>query len=829
MNESWRDRWRRRSLIAVAVGLSAIALSLVGFPQQEVPQEVKLTLTNDLTLKREAEPVTCGVPLARGFVRKAEQVSLIRSDGRPVPCQVLVTNAYKDGSPRWVLLDFQADLTPTSTVAYSLLPRKPRRVTSSLSYKKEGDYAEIDTGAARFRINIKNFRLFESIKVAGVELVNPLGGGAFLEEGGGGGLRAGHSVTKAEFEDGGTMRVALAVHGQVRPGKPLPLAEYVCRMYFYAGKSEVRIFFALRNPAAHNHPGNNWDLGAGGSVFMEDFSLILPLAGKTQWVSRVGTKFSKPALASATKLYQDSSGGENWDSANHIDSKYRVPTSFRGYRVYRGKKQIDQGYRASGWLHARSRMGSVAVSVRELWQNFPKSLEFTEGKIRIELWPGEFTGVHELLGGEQKTHEMLFLFHDSRASDQEISRRMAAFHRPLYPMPDPKAIYATRTFWPTAPIDRRNYTMLEQTCDSFVYTVGRRGESVITKWEQIDEYGWRHFGDTFADNEGSSPRMARDHPEHHFGRQPISHYGNEYDVCYGVMLQGLRRADPNWMWLADVLCRHYADICIYHTDADRARPYAHGPFTHTTHATAAFRSTHRMYPSEGRKYGITYHSGGPNAGHCYVASLAQHYYLTGNRISRDAFLEVAGWSINSPWFTRRDAHMRDKRGIGNLLMTHVYAYQMTGDRKYYDAAMSMVDLAQHPFAGLGATLFAKAAGRFLDLKTERDEFDSDYRKVRDTMLRFGDLYLNLSSDRPNRSLEQTCFYVEVLSTCYLHSPEEHPNRAKYYDRAKSLMDRAQNRWPGTYTSTKTLIMCFANTGAFFKAKHVHDLEGHVAR
>ena len=236
-----------------------------------------------------------------------------------------------------------------------------------------------------------------------------------------------------------------------------------------------------------------------------------------------------------------------------------------------------------------------------------------------------------------------------------------------------------------------------------------------------------------------------------------------------------------------------------------------------------------MYPSEGRKYRITYHSGGPNAGHCYVASLAQHYYLTGNRISRGAFLEVAGWSINSPWFTRRDAHMRDKRGIGNLLMTHVYAYQMTGDRKYYDAAMSMVDLAQRPFSGLGATLFVKAAGRFLDLKTERGEFDSDYRKVRDTMLRFGYFYLNLSSDRPNRSLEQTCFYVEVLSTCYLHSPLEHPNRAEYYDRAKSLMDRAQTRWPGTYTSTKTLIMCFANTGAFFKAKHVHDQGGHVGR
>ena len=37
-----------------------------------------------------------------------------------------------------------------------------------------------------------------------------------------------------------------------------------------------------------------------------------------------------------------------------------------------------------------------------------------------------------------------------------------------------------------------------------------------------------------------------------------------------VMLQGLRRGEPRWIWLADVMSRHYADICIYHTDVDAA-------------------------------------------------------------------------------------------------------------------------------------------------------------------------------------------------------------------------------------------------------------------
>jgi hypothetical protein len=384
-------------------------------------------------------------------------------------------------------------------------------------------------------------------------------------------------------------------------------------------------------------------------------------------------------------------------------------------------------------------------------------------------------------------------------------------------MPDPEAVLATRTFWPTAPLNRKRYEKLEETCDTFVYPSGGRPETVQTKWEQIDEFGWRHFGDTFADNESAPAQAVRDHLEHHFGRQPISHFGNEYDVIYGVMLQGLRRADPAWMWMADVMARHYADICVYHTDVDDSKAYAHGPFTHTTHDTAAYRSTHRMYPIEGKVYRLQYGAGGgPNAGHTYIASLSQHYYLTGDRVSREAFLEVADWSVHSPWFT--GPMMGDKRGIGNFLMTHVYAYQRTGERKYYDATMTAVGWAAEPFSGLGGTLFVNGAGRFLDMKVEREEIDQDYRTVRDKMLAFGDLYLTLPPESWQRFLEQRCFHAQVLFTCYLHAPEGHPNREAYYAKGKQIME--EGRFPGRYMPTKSLIMCFGNTGAYLLAEHL---------
>jgi len=176
---------------------------------------------------------------------------------------------------------------------------------------------------------------------------------------------------------------------------------------------------------------------------------------------------------------------------------------------------------------------------------------------------------------------------------------------------------------------------------------------------------------------------------------------------------------------------------------------------------------------------------------------------------------VADWTVHSPWFTQM--MMGDPRGLGNFLMTHVYAYQLTQDPKYYDAALRMIDFVKEPFEGLGATLFVKAVGRFLDLKWENGEIDQDYQKALEKMLLFGDLYLTLPDDQPRRYLEQTCFYAEILFTCYLHAPPDHPRRERYFARGKALMDQAQERWPGRYCPTKTLIMCFGNTGAYFRA------------
>ena len=56
------------------------------------------------------EPVTCGIPLAHGQVRDAATLTVVDAAGKPVPAQIDVVGTFRDGTPRWVRLDFAADL-----------------------------------------------------------------------------------------------------------------------------------------------------------------------------------------------------------------------------------------------------------------------------------------------------------------------------------------------------------------------------------------------------------------------------------------------------------------------------------------------------------------------------------------------------------------------------------------------------------------------------------------------------------------------------------------------------------------------------------------------
>ena len=114
------------SVVRQWIMLTVVGLSLAGvlWHGRAIARD---TPTQDLAITvREAagiagqRPVTGGVPFPIAAVPKGSEFLLLDEAGKPAPCQTSVLARWKDGSARWVLLDFQASPSAEGLSKYVL-------------------------------------------------------------------------------------------------------------------------------------------------------------------------------------------------------------------------------------------------------------------------------------------------------------------------------------------------------------------------------------------------------------------------------------------------------------------------------------------------------------------------------------------------------------------------------------------------------------------------------------------------------------------------------------------------------------------------------------
>src|SRR5262249_34956083 len=155
-------------------------------------------------------------------------------------------------------------------------------------------------------------------------------------------------------------------------------------------------------------------------------------------------------------------------------------------------------------------------------------------------------------GGEQKTHE----FHVAFGHDTVTDVPLDWCRTPLLASVDPDACSRSGAVPYLIPAS-------QDPDEGYLSLVGAAlgPDGLLSRREVIDEYGWRNFGDVYADHE--SAFQSPDAPL-------VSHYNNQYDLIFGFGCQFLRTADARFHQLMTELASHVVDIDIYHTDRDKA-------------------------------------------------------------------------------------------------------------------------------------------------------------------------------------------------------------------------------------------------------------------
>jgi hypothetical protein len=682
--------------------------------------------------------VTTGVPWRRGRVADVSRIGLEDEDGLPHPVQACALDHWPDGSIRWLLVDFQTSAGHRQPRPYRVVVSDAIPVLSDtpVSVQETPGGIEVSVGGTTIGIVRGGSFPMSSVVCAGRPLVDTRSPGFGIRHGG----RLTHwTVADVTVLASGPLRAELLVQAAPAADSTLPM-HLTARVQVFAGAATVQCDVTLHNPRRALHSGGQWPLGDPGSLLFESASVRWQLMAPVTTVRcSIDGHTTHEAVALPFELLQASSGGDHWNSRTHVNRDGRVPLPFRGYRLRAGDIERS-GDRASPCVTVGGAAGTICVTVPEFWQAFPSGMSVRGSSLELDLFPAGAGDLHELQGGERTTRTFFASFGEDSVTAPPSSWCSA----PIRYVPSPAYVSATEVLPCIELVD----AALHPDYLTLVASALDPTHGFAAKIESADEYGWRHFGDLPADHE--SAFQPAGHPF-------VSHYNNQYDAIAGFGLHFLRTGDPRWWSLMDALARHVRDIDVYHTSQDKAA-YNGGLFWHTNHYVDAGTSTHRTYPKGGSS------GGGPSAEHNYNFGLMLHYFLTGDRTSRDTAVQLGQWVIDMDdgsrtpfrWLSRAStglasftaSHHHPGRGAGHSIVACLTAHRLTGDRKYLDKAESLIARSVHPDEGIpllyvesiethwSYTAFLQALGLYLEDKIVLGQLDGAFRHAQRSLLAF---------------------------------------------------------------------------------------------
>ena len=789
-------------------------------------------------------PVQFGVPLPKGKYYLSSELILETRDKNNLPCEIIATCFWPDKSIKWCLAKSTVDLSSNQELFLSIsknLSIQPTVSNITPCLTESNGSIEIKTKNCVFSLDTDQFGLLRKVVSNNIDLacdgycnLNTTEGENFRPAIRDYGFR--HSIANETVQS-----VTVQFRGDFIHQSGSSFARFETSMEFFIDTDTMKCSFSIHNPKTAIHSSGLWDLGDPNSLIFSSLDLGFRITNidTTKWKAEPDDSWNSTQNQPLI-IYQESSGGKNWNSPNHVDRTNTVPLTLNGYECRSQSSVIHSGRRASPVILINTGTRQLSASIRNFWQNCPKSLAVEDDRINIGLFPRQFTSGYELQPGEKKTHTFYFDFSMDGSIDDHLDASVEISLNPLW-------VEETGVFpyFSANTIDDTLYRIIQQ---------GLTGENnFYAKREVIDEYGWRNFGDLYADHETDG----------YEGKEPfISHYNNQYDPIYGFLRQFALSGKVEWFDLADDLAHHLMDIDIYHTSYDKEE-YNKGMFWHTDHYLQAKTSSHRSYSKFQPSNAYIDHAGGggPGGQHCYTSGLLYHYLMTGNAGSRSAVIELTDWvtCVYEGSGTLFDVLLAIKnrnridlknittgkypldRGTGNYINALLDKYALTQERSILHQIEHIIQNTVHPSDDVTArdlnnaevswyyTVFFQSLCRFLQTKEELPSLDEAFYYARDSLLHYADWmaeneypYLTKPEilEFPNHTwTAQDLRKVNILIFANYYSPDSSSIYSRKLEEIYSyITTNLKNEKTRTYTRILAILM--QNHGAieFFKTQ-----------
>jgi hypothetical protein len=464
-------------------------------------------------IARKQWPVRLGVPFAQGMVAKNARIEVLDPSGKSVPVQASPMATWMDGSVKWMLLDFQADVPADGHVFYTAKATGASAAESKPLAQMNGDKPVV----AGSPLAGKPELLLGLFGPQDLWWKDAVSGQTFY-------FRVQGEESGVVIEENGPNRAVIKATGWYvnEQGQSAALGEL--RLEHYRGQPFVRLYHSV------TYTGDPWRQKLGGY----GARLHLPGAG-----------YSSAAVELDGKIV----------SGRQVALSQRNPA--RAQVTADG--QVTSGQRSIGAVQLQAKAGALTVYQRNFWQMAPKSMEIdaSAGTVSIDYWPSSAgamsflpredgwipssSSAEAIAVGMGRTHEIILDF----GSTQAVTAFENLHSEPVVAIVPPRYLTQTKAMNHLSPYDPTRHPTMEKVLSN------------TTDFYESQRQLWGWYGQWTY---GGIPNFWRPNEYRWFDFGRYAWILNEQDIVETPWLCYMRSGDRKHLKFAESNTRHMLEV-----------------------------------------------------------------------------------------------------------------------------------------------------------------------------------------------------------------------------------------------------------------------------